>query len=327
MEGRSSRGRLGRNQETRWGTLSSGPDWSTPPPAEAAAASADESWGAPPPPPSTPDWGTPAAPAAASSEWAAPAPVAAGTDWSSPPPAAAAETEWSPAAPPPPSWRAPPAGASTFEQMDSEPAEYAASPEVAKGLFGSVPAGSSLSADDDRFGPPEELASPEDFLKPVEDDDPDLLVPVEEEPPPPPPKPIAQPLGAMKPLGIGALEVHGEHRVAVHTRGGRTRRGSIKDIDLGKSQFPLVPQGGGAAEPVYHAEVKAVFFMLPPGEKPKTPDGGKVRVTFADGRSIEGYRDGADAKHGFFLIPLDAARTNTRRIYIAREACSDIKDG
>ena len=106
----------------------------------------------------------------------------------------------------------------------------------------------------------------------------------------------------MKPLGIGVLEVHGEHRVAVHTRGGRTRRGSVKDIDLSKSQFALVPQGGGAAEPIYHAEVKAVFFMLPPGEKPKPPDGGKVRVTFADGRSIEGYRDGADAKHGFFAV-------------------------
>jgi len=312
--------------------LSSGPDWSTPPPAQAAAA--DESWGAPPPAPSTPDWAPPA-PAATSSEWDAPAAAAAETDWSSPPPpVAAAETDWSPAAPPPPSapsWRAPPAGASTFEQMDSEPEEYAASPEAAKNLFGSVPAGSSLAGDDeprgDGFGPPEELSSPEDFLKPVEDDDPNLLVPVQEEPPPPPKAPPAQPLGAMKPLGIGALEVHGEHRVAVHTRGGRTRRGSVKDIDLSKSQFALVPQGGGAAEPIYHAEVKAVFFMLPPGEKPKTPDGGKVRVTFADGRSIEGYRDGADAKHGFFLIPLDAARTNTRRIYIAREACSDIKDG
>jgi len=37
-------------------------------------------------------------------------------------------------------------------------------------------------------------------------------------------------------------------------------------------------------------------------------------------------RDGADARHGFFLVPIDAARTNTRRIYIAREATSSIKD-
>ena len=67
--------------------------------------------------------------------------------------------------------------------------------------------------------------------------------------------------------------------------------------------------------------------MLAPGEPAHAGDGGKVRVTFADGRVIEGIRDGADAKHGFFLVPLDAARTNTRRIYVAREATSDIKDG
>ena len=67
--------------------------------------------------------------------------------------------------------------------------------------------------------------------------------------------------------------------------------------------------------------------MLAPGEKPKPADGGKVRVTFADGRNIDGHRDGADAKHGFFLVPLDAAKTNTRRIYIAREATTEIKEG
>jgi hypothetical protein len=224
-------------------------------------------------------------------------------------------------------------GASALEQLDSDPPDIAPTPGAAKDLFGSVPVGGSLSGDDElslpeELGPPEELASPEDVLKPVENDDPDLLVPVEEDAPPPPRRPQAQQLAVMHPVAVlGALEIQGEHRVAVHTRGGRTRRGTIKDIDLGKSQFALVPQGGGAAEPVYHAEVKAIFFMLPPGEKPKAPDGGKVRVTFADGRTIEGSRDGAEAKHGFFLIPSDAARTNTRRIYVAREATTDIKDG
>jgi len=50
-------------------------------------------------------------------------------------------------------------------------------------------------------------------------------------------------------------------------------------------------------------------------------------VTFADGRVIEGTREGAEAKHGFFLIPTDAARTNTRRIYVARDATSEIEEG
>ena len=88
-----------------------------------------------------------------------------------------------------------------------------------------------------------------------------------------------------------------------------------------------MPQGGAAPEAVYHAEVKAIFFMLAAGETPQPANGAKVRVTFADGRSIEGKRDGGEGKHGFFLVPSDAARTNTRRIYVARDAISDLKDG
>ena len=120
--------------------------------------------------------------------------------------------------------------------------------------------------------------------------------------------------------------MQGEHRVAVHTRGGRTLRGSVSDIDLAKSQFSLLPQGGANPEAIYHAEVKAIFFMLPPGEKPRAARGRKVRVTFADGRSIEGTRDGGEGQHGFFLLPADAARTNTRRIYVARDALAELTD-
>ena len=303
-----------------WGTLSSGPDWSSAPPPEAAPK--EEAWGSAPPPQTAMAWDPPAA-ADGPSTWDASAPAAPAQEWTAP------------AAPPAPAWNAAPAGASSLEQLDAEPPEVI--PGAAQELFGSVPLGASLSGDEgeepEDLGPPEELESPEEFLKPLElsDDDADLLVPVEDEPPPPPPPPPAtkvraQPLAAMQPVGVGVLFVQGEHRVAVHTRGGRTRRGSVTDVDLGKSQFSLVPQGGGADEPVYHAEVKAIFFMLPPGEKPQPASGGKVRVTFADGRTIEGSRDGAEAKHGFFLVPSDAARTNTRRIYVAREATTDVKD-
>jgi len=308
-----------------WSTINSGPDWSAP---AAAAPASDQAWGAPPPPPAASAWDAasaagawaPPAPAdAAQAEWAPPA-APAHSEWAAPD--AAAESDWSAPPPPPKAWGGPPAGASALEQLDSEPVE--ADPAAAKELFGSVPAGGSLSGDDD-FGPPEELASPEEVLTPLEaDDDPDLLVPVDESTPPP--RPAGKPLAIMRPPGAGALEVAGEYRVAVQTRGGRTRRGTVKDVDLSKSQFALLPQGGGAAEPVYHVEVKAIFFMLAPGEKPRTGDGGKVKVTFADGRTIEGTRDGADAKHGFFLVPTDPARTNTRRIYIARDATSKIED-
>jgi hypothetical protein len=116
--------------------------------------------------------------------------------------------------------------------------------------------------------------------------------------------------------------------VAVHTRAGRTRRGLVRDVDLSGTGFSLQPQSGNAApESVQSAEVKAIFFMLRPGEKPAPGTGPRIRVTFEDGRTIEGMRDGADAPEGFFLVPSDAARTNTRRIFVARAAVQELREG
>jgi len=145
-------------------------------------------------------------------------------------------------------------------------------------------------------------------------DHPDLLVPVDED---------APPMASGGPARATTV-VSGEHRVAIHTRAGRTRRGSVTDLDLGRPEFALQPQGGGSTEIVPHAEVKAIFFMLAPGEPPVAPDGGKLRVTFSDGRSIEGHRDGREGPQGFFLVPVDAQRTNTRRIYIATAAIAHL---
>jgi hypothetical protein len=295
-----------------WSTLTAaGPDWSAPP---EAAAPAEDAWNALPPSAPASDW------------MAAPA---------EPPPEPAA-----PAAAP--AWNAPSVGASALEQLDSEPPEP--EPGAAQQLFGSVPAGGSLSGDDDATVPdmlaatgdaaapemvaeagdgaaaPEVVAEAEDFLTPVDPhDDPDLPVALEESGPAP------KPLAAFRPPTSGALEVAGEHRVAVHTRAGRTFRGTVRDVDLSKPQFALQPQGGGSTEIVYHSDVKVIFFMLPPGEKVKAADGGHVRVKLSDGRVIEGERDGAEARHGFFLVPGDAARTNTRRIYVSREAADEIE--
>jgi hypothetical protein len=122
------------------------------------------------------------------------------------------------------------------------------------------------------------------------------------------------------------LLVPGEHRVAVHTRGGSTKRGVVRDVDLSQPAFALEPAGGGDGESVQHDDVKAIFFMLAPGASAQPGGHGRVKVTFADGRTIEGERDGTEDKNGFFLVPQDAARTNTWRIYIAREATAEIRD-
>jgi len=174
-------------------------------------------------------------------------------------------------------------------------------------------------------------------------EDPDLPVPVEEEADVPvaieasEPPPVddtfavfAAPANESSERGAGpeahGLRVPGEHRVAVHTRGGSTKRGVVRDVDLSQSAFALEPASGGDGEPVQHDDVKAIFFMLPPGESPQPGGHGRVKVTFADGRSIEGERAGVEDKNGFFLVPQDAARTNTWRIYVAREATTEIRD-
>jgi hypothetical protein len=148
-------------------------------------------------------------------------------------------------------------------------------------------------------------------------EDPDLLMPVED---------------ATPPMGVTPLEpgpapiVPGEQRVAIHTRAGQTKRGTVIDLDLSQPHIPLEPQGGGSTETIDHGEVKAIFFMLAPGEKAEPGLGQAVRVTFSDGRAIEGHRDGDESRDGFFLVPLDAQRTNTRRIYVARDAVAEIVD-
>jgi len=146
-------------------------------------------------------------------------------------------------------------------------------------------------------------------------DHPDLLVPVNED---------APPMATGAPSAVSV--VRGEHRVAIHTRGGQTRRGSVTDLDLARPQFALQPQGGGSTELVPHTEVKAIFFMLAPGEPLIEPAGGKVRVTFSDGRTLEGHRAGGGGPQGFFLVPLDAQKTNTKRIYVARDAVAALVD-
>lgn len=210
-----------------------------------------------------------------------------------------------PAAPPDVSWEAP---ATALQGWGAAmPAEQAWG-EASWGAPAAMPAVPFIdpwAVSDQALLPP--AASDE---SPVELDDPDLLVPV------------VEPEG---PVPTGPLVMLGEHRVAITTRAGRTRRGILRDVDLAALDFKLYPANGGGFERVRSDEVKVIFFMLPPGEKPLVPAGMKVKVKFAaDGRCIEGNRDGEDAPSGFFLVPMDAAKTNTRRIFVAREALSEV---
>ena len=334
--------------EAAWGTPSSaGPGGATlaehwPGADTAPAAATVDSWGAAPAArpagnhgdtwAAAENWSLTAAVPAHAEGWAkvaAPAP-AEETSWA-PIAAPAAEAAWAPAASTAATeWEAPPVAApaaapsrafaweaatQTGFAVEGLGGDTEAVPAVAGGAspFAKLAPGAMLSADDPATsGPSDTLAG----HAPLDLDDADLLVPVYDEP-----------VAAASPKPGGVLAVAGEHRVAVHTRAGRTRRGMVRDIDLGAGGFSLHPQSGNAVpESVQAAEVKAIFFMLPPGEKPAAGSGARVRVTFEDGRTIEGARDGQDAPGGFFLVPGDAARTNTRRIFVARGAVQELRE-
>ena len=265
--------------------------WSMEPPANDGSAPGGEAtdW-APAKPQTIEDWPAPAAAAAADDLWAAPAGAPAVTDWTPPQPASPApRLGRSSAVPDDSTWAAPPPAAGG--DLSPEPAAPqlggARPPE-----FAPLAPGASLASDEETTPRAVDEDEAAKLLRPVSDGD----------------------------------VVAGEHRVAIHTRAGRTRRGTMTDVDLSAAQLSLQPQGGPAAEVVPHSDVKAIFFMLAPNEAAATPGGRRVRVTFSDGRTIEGHRDGADLRQGFFLVPTDAQKTNTKRIYIAKDAVASIAE-
>jgi hypothetical protein len=119
----------------------------------------------------------------------------------------------------------------------------------------------------------------------------------------------------------------GPHRVVVHTVEGHVKRGVIEDVDLGAPSFPLAVQPDAGAEAIATDQVKTIFFMLAPGERPPAADGQRVRVTFRDGRQVAGFsRDYAAGAAGFFMVPADT-RTNTGRIWVYASAVKMVAVG
>ncbi len=120
--------------------------------------------------------------------------------------------------------------------------------------------------------------------------------------------------------------VSGDHRVVLHTVEGQVLRGSLANADLGDVELPLL-QPNGAVARIPAAHVKAIFFMLPAGERPPAAAGTRLRVVFGDGRQISGLSpDYSTETSGFFVLPLDS-RTNTARVWVYRAAVRQLNVG
>ena len=118
--------------------------------------------------------------------------------------------------------------------------------------------------------------------------------------------------------------IPGAHRVVVHTLEGQVKRGVISDADLSAGALDLASQAGGVPEIVPTDHVKAIFFMLAPGEHAPAAEGKRVRVTFRDGRQVAGLSpDYHEDALGFFMFPADA-RTSTSRIWVYQAAVRQV---
>ena len=117
--------------------------------------------------------------------------------------------------------------------------------------------------------------------------------------------------------------ITGEHRVILHTVEGQVKRGVLRDTRLSDDVVGLEAQPG-AVEKIPRPRIKAIFFMLPAGQKAPTPKGDKLRVTFKDGRQLAGFSiDHRGSGIGFFVVPADN-RTNTERIFIYRSSVEKV---
>lgn len=290
--------------------------WQEPGPAPADAWSAAPAPAWTTPAPVAEEWGAPAAPAPA---WNAPA----AQDWSA-----------LPAAPAAPAWNAPAA------QDWSAPAAAAPSggtPDwmtpIADTVNGVPGHDEAAPAPDD--GPPMELASASEFLAHAAAAN-NWEAPQAaswQQPAPTAawgdaapawnalPEPAAAAWGA--PAPEPSLVLPGEHRVVVHTLEGGVKRGLAANVDLAGESVGLA-QGPGQPplDFVPFSRTKAVFFMLQPGEKPQVATGRRVKVTFVDGRQVEGIL-GEEIGQGFFLLPTEA-RTSTARVYVLSHAVRSV---
>jgi hypothetical protein len=143
-------------------------------------------------------------------------------------------------------------------------------------------------------------------------------------PPAPPAAPDLEPLPPLLPTS----RIEGSHKVLVHTLDGEVKRGVLTDPVLDGPELNLLPQGPGAAQVLSTDAIKAVFFLLGAGEKPPVPDGRRIRITFRDGRQVQGTSpDYAEGQVGFLLIPAPDARSTTARIWVYQASVRQVTPG
>jgi hypothetical protein len=325
-------------QTAHWATPA--PAWSVP-----VAAAAAQSWSDAGPADAEQAWASDAAPATDNS-WIEPIaePI---TEWTPGQATAAADSSWAETAVEPapawtpsattwadqaaPGWSAVPVGESSWAEPSPDGAWANAAPEAAAWQAETTPSWQQADPNAIPLASPSELLSEaalHNGWQPNHQTEPELhAVPTSAwSTPAAAPDVWSDPeawAAPPPPAAPAELKIGGEHRVVLHTIEGGVKRGVATDIDLLAESLLLAPNLGSAApEVVPFSKAKAVFFLLQPGEHTPEAVGKRVKVTFVDGRQVEGYL-GEEMGRGFFLLPIDP-RTNTARVYVLSHAVRSV---
>ncbi|MCL2012905.1 MAG: hypothetical protein FWG75_08990 [Cystobacterineae bacterium] len=120
------------------------------------------------------------------------------------------------------------------------------------------------------------------------------------------------------------FQIQGLHEVVLYTMSGTVKRGTFQNADLSQPSVPLQTPDETEHIPVEH--IKAVYFLKPGDSAPHPfpPSTGSFwKVTFNDGRRVEGQLSEPQGAAGFFLVPKQR-KTSASCLYINRSAIREM---
>jgi len=125
--------------------------------------------------------------------------------------------------------------------------------------------------------------------------------------------------------------------VIARFRHGHVEKGTTRDFSHTRPTFHLFPGGDESTPPleIRLESLKALFFVKSfDGNSERRDDydfdavrdqGRRVRVTFEDGESVEGFTMGySKSKPGFFVIPADPGGNNLR-VFVVASAVKNVE--
>jgi len=123
------------------------------------------------------------------------------------------------------------------------------------------------------------------------------------------------------------------NNVVLHFKDRKIRKGTTDDFFPNKPTFHFNDLERGETQVIPVSSLKAVFFVKcydgnpeydERGDIDRSGFGRRIRVSYKDGETQEGYTQGySPGRPGFFVFPCDP-QSNNDRIFVVSDAAEDI---